>query len=621
MRKFYQREQLNNHMETHEEPLACPWPKCERKVNRQALSNHIRQHKVDSSLKCYACDKLFNTKSQLLAHVEVHNTAEQNAKQIIAAANSNAPKVGRVGQIAQPTKPRTGQIQLNTTPSSQPPVETTLISITTASSANKQRTYGNRSLSNSANKLNSIATAKQATPTAKYGSSEKTTTPKLSCYTCNQIFANHAELSEHKCHIPVVTITKEISNMLNNKQIDLSDNNQNEQHQLIFTAEKLNGNEASPCYIMTDGSQLISDSSGVKHVILQQANHSGGLEEKSGKKHITTPSVSSSSSHNRFMESNKKTYDFQNRAKKTYSSLKNRQTNQTTAGQLLNDSLTLKTNLADGNAQQIYIETQSPINQQTQLILTDANQLATLNSGNIELDSNTAATIQALIQDNQIIQTGNEVLQIPLEQHQVIMQDQQQIVVTTSANTVPQMNSGSVSGSQLIDSNVLNQQQVVVSTTPVQEQTQTITTSAAEQQDTNQYIMIQQPDGQCVQICIPEGMDVDEVIKNLNFTWQGGDEQAVQVAGDQTAQYLDSQQILEQQQLIADQQNQLIAVEQQAAQQISLDQSAVEQLQAGEQQVIYLPMNEDGVCSLDAESLQAMLATNGEIPIIVSSSN
>lgn len=626
MRKFYQREQLNNHMETHEEPLACPWPKCERKVNRQALSNHIRQHKVDSSLKCYACDKLFNTKNQLLAHVEVHNTAEQNAKQIIAAANSNASKVGRVGQIgAAPTKPRTGQIQLNTTPSSQPPVETTLISITTASSANKQRTYGNRSLSNSANKLNSIASAKQTTPTSththKYGSTEKASTPKLSCYTCNQIFANHAELSEHKCSIPVVTITKEISNMLNNKQIDLSDN-QNEQHQLIFTAEKLNGNEASPCYIMTDGSQLIDSSGGLKHVILQQAttNHSN-LEEKS-KKHITTPSsVSSSSSHNRFMESNKKTYDFQNRAKKTYSSLKNRQTNPAATGQLLNDSLTLKSNLADSNAQQIYIETQSPINQQTQLILTDANQLAALNSGgNIELDSNTAATIQALIQDNQIIQTGNEVLQIPLDQHQVIMQEQQ-IVVTTSANTVPSMNS-SVSGSQLIDPNVLNQQQVMVSTTPgVQEQTQTITTSLAEQQDTNQYIMIQHPDGQCVQICIPEGMDVDEVIKNLNFTWQGGDEQAVQVAGDQTAQYLDSQQILEQQQLIADQQNQLIAAEQQAAQQISLDQSTVEQLQAGEQQVIYLPVNEDGVCSLDAESLQAMLATNGEIPIIVSSSN
>ena len=101
----------------------------------------------------------------------------------------------------------------------------------------------------------------------------------------------------------------------------------------------------------------------------------------------------------------------------------------------------------------------------------------------------------------------------------------------------------------------------------------------------------------------------------------GGDEQTVSVAGDQTAQFLDSQQILEQQQLIADQQNQLIAAEQQAVQQIGLDQSTVEQLQSGEQQVIYLPVNEDGACVLDAESLQAMLATNGEIPIIVSSSN
>lgn len=626
MRKFYQREQLNNHMETHEEPLACPWPKCERKVNRQALSNHIRQHKVDSSLKCYACDKLFNTKSQLMAHVEVHNTADQNAKQILATANSNVSKVGRLGPIgAGQTKPRTGQIQVNTTPSVQQPVETTLISITTAPSANKQRTYGNRSLSNSANKLNS-APGKQtgAGSTVKAVGSGA---PKLSCYTCNQIFANHAELSEHKCSIPVVTITKEISNMLNNKQIDLSDNNQNEQHQLIFTAEKLNGNEASPCYIMTDGSQLI-DSSGLKHVILQPAtaNHTvANLEEKNKK--ISIPSVStSSSSHNRFMESNKKTYDFQNRAKKTYSSLKNKQANTAaSAGQLLNDSLALKSNLADsGQQQQIFIETQSPINSQTQLILTDTNQLAALNSGgNIELDSNTAATIQALIQDNQIIQTGNEVLQIPLDQHSGIMQEQQQIVVTTTANsTVGTVLNSSATGSQLMDPAVLNQQ-MVATTQPIQEQTQTVSTTPAEQPiaDTNQYIMIQQPDGHCVQICIPEGMDVDEVIKNLNFTWQGGDEQTVSVAGDQTAQFLDSQQILEQQQLIADQQNQLIAAEQQAVQQIGLDQSTVEQLQSGEQQVIYLPVNEDGACVLDAESLQAMLATNGEIPIIVSSNN
>ena len=619
MRKFYQREQLNNHMETHGEPLDCPWPKCERKVNRTALSNHIRQHKIESSLKCYACDKLFQTKNQLLAHVEVHNTAEQNAKAIMATATGNAAsKIGRTSQINSSSnaiqKPKTGQIQLNTSTISssslaqqQQPVETTLISITTASAANKQRTYGNRSLSNSGNKVSNIANVNSSNKQTVVGTTankyqiEKANTnataTKIICFTCNQLFANHDELSEHKCSIPVVTITKEISNMLiNNKQIDLADaSNHNEHHQLIFTADKLNGNEQ--CFIMTDG---IQDASGIKHLILQQTNsnlddHNIQRTTTNRKKIITTPSVSTSSSHNRFMESNKKTYDFQNRAKKTYSSLKNKTATQQQQQQLLNDStITIKSSENQQQPQQIFIETQSPINQQTQLILTDANQLAALSSGgNIELDSNTVSTIQALIQDNQLIQTGsnNEVLQIPLDQHSIIMQDQ-------STNNSSSTNS-------IVDQQITTEQQMPT--------------------DTSQYIMIQQPDGQCVQICIPEGMDVDEVIKNLNFTWQTDDQPQ---AADDEAQYLDEQQILEQQQLIADQQNQmitaeqqqLITAEQQATEQVALDQNATGE-QAGEQQVIYLPVNEDGSCALlDQESL-LMLTGNGEIPIIVSSSN
>lgn len=641
MRKFYQREQLNNHMETHGEPLSCPWPKCERKVSRTALSNHIRQHKVETSLKCYACDKLFQTKNQLLSHVEVHNTAERNAKNIIASATSNASKIGKVSQINanhQVQKPKMGQLQLNTSSSAgSQSVETTLISITTASgNANKQRTYGNRSLSNSANKLNNSNIVGNKTPQQiqqivtspianKYQIekiSTNTTTGKIACFTCNQLFTNHEELSEHKCTVnkPVVTITKENSSMFN-KQIDLIETNQNETFVFAATGDKLNGEQ---CFIMTDG----QEPGGIKHVILQA--QPTNLEEKSNKKKIIIPSnTTSSSTHNRFMESNKKTYDFQNRAKKTYS-LKNRQqsppaavaTNQL----LLNDANAFRT--PDNQPQQIFIETQSPLNHQTQLILTDPSQIAALNSGSLELDSNTVSTIQALIQDNQLLQTGGgEVLQIPLDQHQIIMQEQpittsSSLPITTTASTV-----------QTTIDDQQSQQNIEIATTSAADQQSQQT---AEQQiaDTNQYIMIQQPDGQCVQICIPEGMDVDEVIKNLNFTWQSDEPVATETTAAETeqqsqttaAQFLDTQQILEQQQMIADQQNQIIAAEQQQIldqqmQPINLDQAAVEQLQSGEQQVIYLPVNEDGTAiQLDEQSL-AML-TNGEIPLtIVSSSN
>jgi len=614
MRKFYQREQLNNHMETHGEPLNCPWPKCDRKVNRTALSNHIRQHKIETSLKCYACDKLFQTKTQLLAHVEVHNTAEQNAKAIIASAANVSSKIGKVSQITnhQGHKPKTGHIQLNTTiPSaSTQPVETTLISITTAT--NKHRTYGNRSLSNSANKLNNSNVSKNshqlASPaTAKYQiekANTHTTTNKIVCFTCNQLFTNHEELSEHKCTInkPVVTITKENSNAYN-KQIDLNESCQNEALIFTTTTDKLNGEQQ--CFIMTDSIQ--TETGGLKHLFLQPTN----LEENNKKnKKIVIPSTTTSSTHNRFMESNKKTYDFQNRAKKTYS-LKNKQTSPTVAAAtevttttnhqlLLNDSAVFKTSSTDNQSQpQIFIETQSPINQSTQLILTDPNQIAALNSGNLELDSNTVSTIQALIQENQnqLIQGGNEVLQIPLDQHQIIMQEQS--VVTTNSNSIPTADS--------VQNAVIEQQSTQQTT---DQQSQQVVT-AEQIADTNQYIMIQQPDGQCVQICIPEGMDVDEVIKNLNFTWQSEDPAAVQTTDQQVqltteSQFLDTQQILEQQQMIADQQNQMISTE---------------HLQSGEQ-VIYLPVNEDGTTiQLDEESL-AML-TNSEIgPLtIVSSSN
>ena len=57
MRKFYQREQLNAHMETHGEALDCPWQGCTKKVLRSTLSTHIRQHRIENESKCNICGK------------------------------------------------------------------------------------------------------------------------------------------------------------------------------------------------------------------------------------------------------------------------------------------------------------------------------------------------------------------------------------------------------------------------------------------------------------------------------------------------------------------------------------------------------------------------------------
>ena len=125
-------------------------------------------------------------------------------------------------------------------------------------------------------------------------------------------------------------------------------------------------------------------------------------------------------------------------------------------------------------------------------------------------------------------------------------------------------------------------------------------------------------------------MDIEEVIKNLNLTWQS-DGQATNVVGDQqAAQYLDTQQILEQQQLIADQVNQQMITDNAqlittdtavVEEQINLDSNTVEQLQSGEQQIIYLPVNEDGTMNIDADLINQLTNNGGELPIIVSSSN
>lgn len=117
----------------------------------------------------------------------------------------------------------------------------------------------------------------------------------------------------------------------------------------------------------------------------------------------------------------------------------------------------------------------------------------------------------------------------------------------------------------------------------------------------DQLIMLQQSDGQYVQICVPEGVDIEEAIRSLSFT------------SNLTTDNFQANDLLS---------SNLACVPD------ALEQSLQDITGAGElvgegtedQQVFYLPVNEDGTCAIDATAL-AMLAGNGEVPIIVTSSN
>ncbi|XP_074602054.1 uncharacterized protein LOC141855795 isoform X2 [Brevipalpus obovatus] len=91
MRKFYQREQLNAHMETHGESLNCPWKNCTKKIMRSALNTHIRQHRIESESKCSFCGKGFSSKQVLQTHMEIHAKAESKAKAILQAIPNSHP--------------------------------------------------------------------------------------------------------------------------------------------------------------------------------------------------------------------------------------------------------------------------------------------------------------------------------------------------------------------------------------------------------------------------------------------------------------------------------------------------------------------------------------------------
>lgn len=119
----------------------------------------------------------------------------------------------------------------------------------------------------------------------------------------------------------------------------------------------------------------------------------------------------------------------------------------------------------------------------------------------------------------------------------------------------------------------------------------------------DQYIMLQQPDGQYVQICVPEGVDIEDALHGLNLSVSANLPTDTFTTNDLVSSNLTTVQD-------------------------PLEQSIPEVTGTGsllgegvdDQQVIYLPVNEDGTCAIDATAL-AMLTGNGELPIIVTSTS
>ena len=142
-----------------------------------------------------------------------------------------------------------------------------------------------------------------------------------------------------------------------------------------------------------------------------------------------------------------------------------------------------------------------------------------------------------------------------------------------------------------------------------------------------QYIMLQQPDGQYVQICVPEGMDIEDVVRSLNLTLtgevpvvEGGSEineagMAVTECGETAAAAAIEGDLVTAPVTVVQEEGQLS----QEAVITEVNEQNIGEV-ADDQQVIYLPVNEDGTCAIDATAL-AMLTGGGDLPIIVTSND
>jgi hypothetical protein len=689
MRKFYQREQLNNHMETHGEPVDCPWSGCGKRINRASLSNHYRAHKMESQLRCNVCDKLFSSKPQLTVHQETHQApVPQNklilSSQLAAAHTMSIPVRKQLLATQAATQHSRGYLHTNTahaihhSQSRQPSlpqkavsnqVSTTLISITTPSAQQQTQVHhstaqrNQRAFVSRSSNFNNYAHMKSPNRNRP----EKP--EKITCCACNQVFTNTNDLSFHQCVVPVVTITgpkdANLANLLGQDKTSEPTDSKDDADNDVFDL-------TTPMPANADVVRAVQKSA--PDPIVQRP--------------------SSVFNHGRSTETlSKHHHDIPNRMKRSYGTAsRHRNYKQVDAPMLqlqshMNHHSQHK--LPQSQQQHFLIETPG---HPPQLILADADTL--------QLDPE---QLQALLLGQQQSETLQEQQQRQQQQRQA---EQEQAEQAAAEEALMDLESEQIAAVQAAE-------------------------KLAEQAalEGGQLIMIQHPDGQCVQICVPEGMDIDEVLKSLNQNWPL--DQAMSESGDQSnalesktsdreatdqyepplieleadepepmeqpSQSQPESELIEQVHLIEEDSSQIFLTteadpnaidaidesrqEQEEAQLIETDMSqafddpatfdtnqeeqdllAVDsidgqtieldgqqlltaeqaaqlleladqqhftldpsmlsmadgQMQEGEQQLIYLPVNEDGTCAIDAASF-AMLTCNGDMPIIVSS--
>ena len=166
MKKFYQREQLNNHAESHKPAIECLWTGCGKRVLPTHLSAHIKQHRVEKNSKCTICNKVFSSASLLESHMDVHAKAEMNARAIIASS-----------------KEASGAISVN------------ISSGVTAKKTSKSKGKKNVAVTEVLLRVpDSLADQQQI-------SDEMPPGLKAMCTSCNQLLNTQAEILGHKCKV------------------------------------------------------------------------------------------------------------------------------------------------------------------------------------------------------------------------------------------------------------------------------------------------------------------------------------------------------------------------------------------------------------------------------------
>lgn len=301
---------------------------------------------------------------------------------------------------------------------------------------------------------------------------------KITCCACNQVFTNTDDLSFHQCVVPVVTITgpKDLANLLTEDKapdvIDLKDDDDSNDKIMVDLIKPITSvsNTIRPAY-----KRLATESSGGQRQISNYRDP--------------------------------KCLDMQNRVKRTYSTANRHRVHKKIETSSASPSTQLNVN---GSQEQLHRhyqhqhhyrhsqkQSQSQSNsssslaarprQQHYLIETPGHppQLILADSDAFQMDPE---QLQALLHEQQRLQSGNET-------RSDYATDEPESTITSNSNE------------ELLD--CLPPEQV--------EAAEKLAEQAAL--EGGQLIMIQHPDGQCVQICVPQGMDIDEVLKSLNQNW------------------------------------------------------------------------------------------------------